>query len=104
MIQYNVTVIIEPDVHDEWLKWMKESHIPDVLETGCFIENKFARLLSPNDGNLTYSIQYTCNSITEFENYQNNFAPALQKDHTSRFEGKFVAFRTVLQIEQHSKK
>jgi hypothetical protein len=104
MIQYNVTVIIEPDVHDEWLKWMKESHIPDVLETGCFIENKIARLLSPIDGNLTYSIQYTCASMTEFENYQNNFAPALQKDHTSRFEGKFVAFRTVLQIEQHSKK
>ena len=37
MYIYNVTVNVSDDVHIEWLKWMKETHIPDVMKTGCFI-------------------------------------------------------------------
>lgn len=40
MILYNVTVKIDLDVHDLWLRWMKEEHIPRVMETGCFVESK----------------------------------------------------------------
>lgn len=32
MIIYNVTVNIEHNVHDEWLKFMKDEHIPDVMK------------------------------------------------------------------------
>ena len=34
MYIYNVTTNIDESVHDEWLHWMKEIHIPDVLATG----------------------------------------------------------------------
>jgi hypothetical protein len=34
MILYNVTVSVDPEIHDEWLAWMKSKHIPDVLATG----------------------------------------------------------------------
>ena len=40
MILYNITVNIDHDIHQEWLVWMKDIHIPDVLSTGLFIENK----------------------------------------------------------------
>ncbi len=40
MIIYNVTVKIDLDVHDLWLKWMKEEHIPRVMETACFTDCK----------------------------------------------------------------
>ena len=33
MIVYNVTIKIDLDVHDLWLKWMKEEHMARVLET-----------------------------------------------------------------------
>jgi hypothetical protein len=33
MIVYNVTVNIDGAVEQEWLKWMKEVHIPEVLAT-----------------------------------------------------------------------
>lgn len=98
MIQYNVTVNIDPSVHEEWLQWMKEKHIPEVMSTGCFIENKICRLLGHDDQGITYSFQYLCNDMPTYEKYQREFAPALQKDHASRYEGKFVAFRTLLQV------
>lgn len=101
MILYNVTVSIDPEVHDEWLNWMKEVHIPDVLKTGMFIENKICRIHAEEEGGKAYSIQYLLNSWDDYEMYQKEFAPALQEDHTKKYAGKFAAFRTLLEVVHH---
>ena len=36
MLVYNVTVKVNTDIHEEWLEWMKKTHIPEVLATGYF--------------------------------------------------------------------
>jgi len=98
MIIYNVTININQDVHDDWLQWMKEIHIPQVLKTGMFTESKMLRLLGDEDsGGTTYAIQYTCASLAEYEKYRNEFAPALQQETMKLFKDKFVAFRTLLE-------
>ena len=103
MILYNVTVNIDHDIHDEWLQWMKEKHIPDVLATGCFTNNKICKMLSgEHDGGITYSIQYLCESQEKLDHYQATFAPALQEEHTSKYSGKFVAFRSLLEVVQNT--
>jgi hypothetical protein len=33
-----------------------------------------------------------------YETYKTEFAPALQKEVTERYPGKFVAFRTLLEV------
>lgn len=102
MIIYNVTVNIEDSAHDAWLLWMKETHINDVMNTGMFLENKICKVMVEEQSGTTYSIQYTCKNMETLEHYQKNFAPALQADHNKKFEGKFVAFRTLLEIvHQH---
>ena len=98
-IFYNVTVIINHDAHDEWLKWMTEVHVPEVMETGKFIENKICRLLDVDetDGK-TYSFQYIAPNMEVFQEYLKECAPALKKDHTDKFKDKFVAFRSLMEI------
>ena len=98
MIIYNVTVNIDDEVHDEWLKWMREVHIHDVMGTGLFLENKICKVLMEEEAGITYSIQYTCKSMNEYDKYREVHAPALQKLHTDKFAGKFVAFRTLLEV------
>jgi len=98
MFIYNVTVSIDKSVHDEWLKWMREKHIPDVMGTGCFIENKLVKVVNEEDHGLTYSFQYTFKDMKDIEKYQKEFAPALQADVKKKYEGKFAAFRTLLEI------
>ncbi|MEI6312949.1 MAG: DUF4286 family protein [Bacteroidota bacterium] len=97
MILYNVTIKVDFDIHDEWIQWMKEVHIPEVLATGYFVENKVYRLMEEisNDG-ITYAVQYTCNSISDYMTYQEKHAAELQKSHGDRYKDKFVAFRTLL--------
>ncbi len=99
MIIYNVTVNIDDSEHLAWLKWMRETHIPDVMKTGVFTENRMLRVLGDDDsGGHTYSIQYHCRSIVDYKQYESVYAPALQAEHNQKFGQKYVAFRTLLEI------
>jgi len=96
---YNVTIKISPDVRDVWVKWMRDEHIPEVMETACFKSFRFLHLEGYDDEEgFTYAIQYTCPSVDLMDIYQRDHAPALQQKHKVLFEGKFVAFRTILEI------
>ncbi len=98
MILYNVTVNIDPTVHDDWVQWMKTKHIPDVLATGMFTENRFLRVLNTEEGEgFTYSVQYAAPTMEHYERYRAEFASALQAEHTARYQNRFVAFRTLLE-------
>ena len=99
MLIYNVTVNIDHEVHQEWVQWMREVHIPDVMATECFVESRFSKVMVDNDqGGETYSIQYLAKSQADLDRYQKEHATALQKDHTQKYEGKFAAFRTLLNV------
>ena len=97
MILYNVTVNVDDDVHDEWLQWMKTKHIPDVLATGLFLDNKLFRIKS-DDGGHSYSIQYFLRSMDDYEKYQNEFVAKFQDEHSTKYKDKFAAFRTIMEL------
>ena len=98
MILYNITVSIDHDIHQDWLVWMKDVHIPDVLSTGLFTENKVAKIHAEEDGGLSYSIQYLLKSWEDYNLYQSKFAPQLQKKYLDKYANKSAAFSTVLEI------
>ncbi len=97
MFIYNVTVTIEESIHEEWLLWMKEKHIPDVMDTGFFVENKICKLIT-QEPEITYALQYTFHKMDDLAGYQKSHAPRLQKEVADKFKDKFAAFRTVLEI------
>lgn len=104
MIIYNVTINIDKDVHDEWLAWMLEKHIPDVLSTGLFLEARMSKLLIEEEGEgVTYSIQYTLESMKKMEIYESDHAPQLKDEVNRKYEGKFGAFRTKMEVVGHLK-
>lgn len=99
MILYSVTVSIDSAIADEWIVWMKEVHVPDVMQTGCFIESKICRLLNAEEeGGMTYSFQYLAPNQAAFDVYQKEHSPKLQKEHNDKYGGKFAAFRTLLEV------
>ena len=99
MIIYNVTINIEESISHEWLYWIQKTHIPEVMKTGIFISAKMTRVMIEEQmGGITYSIQYLCESKSKLDEYQVQFAPKLQEKHTQKFRGKFVAFRTLLEV------
>ena len=98
-ILYNVTVIVDDSVIEDWKKWMVEVHIPDVMATGAFETYQFQKVLTEgSEGGTTFAIQYLSESKDEFERYQMQHAPRLQQEHQMRYNGKFGAFRTLMEV------
>ena len=96
MILYSVTVNIDQEVETEWLKWMKEVHVPNVMATGIFFDYKIFRLLNEDQGS-TYSFQYFAKTLEEVNIYFEKYAPALVEEHLEKYKDRHVAFRTVLE-------
>lgn len=98
MLLYNVTLILEDSVAEEWFKWMQETHIPAVLATGMFISNRLLKVLdSPNEG-VTYCAQYVAETRENYDQYLEIYAPALQQELNDKFENRFVAYRTLMEF------
>ena len=98
MYIYNVTINIDEDIHEAWLDWMKTQHIPAMLDTGKFQKALMSRVQANEEmGGITYSVQYRTDSKATLEKYYAEDAQTL-RDQSKPFEGKFVAFRTELEI------
>lgn len=98
MIIYNVTINVSEEVHDEWLAWMKQEHIPQMLDTGKFLNAMMTKVLVQEPmGGVTYSVQYKAESKAMLERYYQEDAENLRAQ-SQRFKDKTVFFRTELEV------
>lgn len=99
MIIYNVTINIHESVHDQWMGWMQEKHINDVLATGKFSSARMVKVLIKEEmGGVTYSIQYITENKVTLQRYYDEDAPRLREEALALFGDKMLAFRTELEL------
>lgn len=98
MIIYNITVNISYAAEKDWLNYMKQTHVPAILETGLPLECKIFRLLTEieNEG-ATYTNQFTFRTMEDFLAYQTHYQAQFQDRHHNLFNGNYVSFRTLLE-------
>ena len=98
MIIYNVTVGVDRKIEQDWLEWMREIHIPDVMRTNMFLGHKIYKILTADtEETVSYAIQYSAASLNEIERYLEEFAPALREEVNKKFGEQQAAFRTLLE-------
>ena len=99
MIIYNVTIKPDWSIHDAWVKWMKEEHIPEVLATQQFYDFKLLRLLEVDETEgPTYAAQYHAHTLENYKRYVDEFASALRQKGLEKWGDRFIAFRSVMEI------
>ncbi|MFN4972563.1 MAG: DUF4286 family protein [Bacteroidota bacterium] len=103
MIIYNVTIHLEESIENDWVNWMQNIHLHDVMNTGMFMRYEFSKMLTrqPDETGVTYVVQYVAQDMAHYERYRDEFAPALQQDGRTRFGEKFMAFRTLMETLTH---
>jgi hypothetical protein len=99
MIIYNVTLSINPEIETEVLSWLKDEHIPEVIETGVFIGYTMFKVLEQPNAPIhnSYAIQYKLESWDKFNQYETQFATALKSKTQAKFGENVLAFRTFLE-------
>ena len=103
MILYNVTVSIDPQIESVWTEYMRKKHIPEVMETGCFLESRFCRVHGEEEGGVTYATTYVLPNQETYDNYLAQFAEKLRDDFNAKWQGQFAAFRTLLTVVEEFK-
>lgn len=98
-MMYVVSIAIDAHRAAEWEAWMRATHVPDVMATGCFAHATLARDEGADrDGRTAYRVVYVAASAAALARYQAEHAAALQQDHTRRYEGAFAASRETLPV------
>lgn len=101
MIIYNVTIKLHSSIASQWLSWLLEQHIPDVMQSGCFVGHQVLHLLEVDDSEgPTYAIQYKAKTMEDYQRYINDFAPAMRQKSIDEWGDLFIAFRTVMEVVQ----
>ncbi len=98
MILYNVTIKVDASIAYEWLKWIQEIHIPEMMDTGCFIKSNLLRLLDVDDTEgPTYAVQYIAEQRADFDRYIDTYAEGMRQKSFGQWGTRFIAFRSVMQ-------
>lgn len=101
MIIYNVTIKVDHAIADAWQQWMLDEHAPALVATGCFTHFQMVKLLDVDEEDgPTFAIQYSAQSMQDYERYKTHFATALQQQSTQKWGDRFIAFRTLMQVVQ----
>ena len=98
MILYNVTTSLDPEIAEQWLAYMQETHMPEVMATGFFLKSQLCRMLDEEEGGITYASQYYCVSLEQLQEYQRVAAPSLVAEMDKHFGGRYASFRTMLEV------
>jgi hypothetical protein len=99
MIIYNVTSKVTRSVAVDWLRWLKEEHIPDLVNTGCFTHAVICHLTEADDEDgITYAVQYHAGDEADYKKYREEFAEKMQKNAIDKWGNQVISFRTIMKV------
>lgn len=74
--------------------------MPALMKTGLFTDCRLCRLLEQDETEgRTYTAQYFCNTIDDYNAYIDNHATHMRAAAFARFGSRFIAFRTIMEVE-----
>jgi len=98
MVLYNVTVNIDQAIEREWLTWMKQEYLPELMATGLPSASTILRLLTEvENGGVTYTVQCFFNEMEDYVTYQKLHLNRLETKHHKRYQNQYVSFQTLLE-------
>jgi len=94
VIHYEVTLECSEDTAPALEQWMRNTHIPEMLETGCFAAIHFDH----SDGR--FRTVYQAGSTAALDRYLVEYAPALRASFARQFPtGVAVSRETWVQLQ-----
>ena len=90
MISYEVTAEVEQGQAAAYERYMRETHIREVLATGCFHAAELARM-SPT----RYRTRYLARTQADLDRYLDRHTSALRADFAAHFPGGVALLREI---------
>lgn len=98
MLIYNITIKVDHTIAHKWVQWMKEDHIPAILQTEKFTGSNFSKLLDVDETEgLTYVVQFFAKNKNDYDQYIREFSAQLRNEAMEKWGAGFISFRSLME-------
>ncbi|MBL57324.1 MAG: hypothetical protein CMP61_09055 [Flavobacteriales bacterium] len=105
MIVYSITSALDSSIEQKWVEFMVAGHIALIMETGCFIDYRFVRIIPGQGVDVSYNLQLRCEGHPQLSEFRSKYEKELEQILNRNFEGKYASFQSVLeQVEEGVRK
>ncbi len=99
MLIFNTTYLVSDKVHGVWLKWIREQHIPFMLDTTYFSQPQVARVItSDKQDGTSFSVQFLISDMRTLKLWNQQFSSSFQENCSQQFGPEVLFFTTVLEM------
>lgn len=99
MFIYNITIKVDWQIHEEWMEWIINTFIPDIMQTNCFEKKQFTRLheVEESDGP-TYALQFYALSKAQYNRYMQLYANSIMQHAQQAWKNQMLFFSTLMEV------
>lgn len=99
MYIYNVTTYVHWSIHEAWLQWMKQQHMPALVATGCFDRFQLVRLLETDETDgPTYAVQYFSHTKDDYLRYMELHEQRFSEEKRDKWGERSISFSTLMEL------
>jgi hypothetical protein len=96
---YNVTTQVKEFIHVEWLEWMRNDFIPEMIATELFSHYRIVKILDIDESDgPTYAIQYFTDSRTKYDQFVQLYSNKLSQKAIEKWKDKIFSFRSLMEV------
>ena len=99
MLIFNTTYLVSDKAHGPWLKWIREQHIPFMLDSTYFSFPQVARIItSAEQEGTSFSVQFRVNDMRTLKQWNQEFSAIFKENCAREFSSEVVFFTTVMEL------
>lgn len=96
MYIYNVTTAVDPSIKEEWILWMKEFFLPEMLATKKFHNAYLMEVLTSEKNVCSFAVHYQAHSPKDILDYEKEYKNKMESMMWKKFAEKALSFPTKL--------
>lgn len=99
MYIYNVTTQVKEFIHVEWLEWMRNDFIPEMIATELFSHYRIVKILDIDESDgPTYAIQYFTDNRAKYDQFVQIYSDKLSQKAIEKWKDKIFSFRSFMEV------
>ncbi|MDD5185416.1 MAG: DUF4286 family protein [Paludibacter sp.] len=103
MLIFNTTYLVSDNVHGAWHKWIKEQHIPFMLQFKPFSNPQVAKVITGQEQEGTsFSVQFHIRDMETLSIWNEKYGNAFQDNCSQQFGTEVVFFTTILELVNYN--
>lgn len=99
MYIYNVTTQVKEYIKVEWLEWMRDDFIPEMIATELFSHYRIVKILDIDESDgPTYAIQYFTDNRAKYDQFVQIYSDKLSQKAIEKWKDKIFSFRSFMEV------